>query len=75
MPDAPVILAAISVASTAKILMLAANTSPRIEVSVCRSQERVMCQSVGIYFPTASRIPSRACDFTTRVGAERSKRK
>lgn len=69
MADAMVILTAISVAWTAETLMLAANTSPRIEVNVRRSEKRVMCHSMGIYFRTASPIPSRGCDLPTRVEA------
>ncbi len=54
-----VVLAAISVAWTVEMLMLTANITPKIEVSARRGQEHVMPYSMGIYFRTASPIPSR----------------
>jgi hypothetical protein len=69
MAEAMDIFVAISIAWTADMLMLAANTTAKIEVSVRRSQARVMPRSMGRYFQTASPIRSRGCDFVTRAGA------
>ena len=74
MADVIVILAAISAAWTEETLMLTANTSPRIEVSVRRSQEQVMVHSMGICRRTASRIPLQGCDLTTRAPRQYSSR-
>ena len=67
--DAVAILVPIGVAWASERVMPTANTNPRSEASVRRSRKPVMSQSMGIYFRTASRIPSRACDLTTRLEA------